>query len=104
MTYTEGTTEGGTDVRRPTSASFNTIATNYSAEAMVGLAETAATDGASVTYAPLGSVATTSSLTANNSYYTATDGGALTTTSTSNVLVGRALSSTKLLLKGYTGS
>ena len=70
---------------------------------MIGLSETAASDGGSVTYAPLGSVATTSSLTVGQVLYGATTGGALTTTSTNNYLVGKAISTTQLL-KPWTGS
>ena len=65
---------------------------------VLGIAQSTVANGANVSVATLGGVDTNQSgLTVNNDYYVSSN-GTLTTTSTNNVLIGRAVAATKLLI------
>ena len=79
----------------------NTISTNLTAENYIGISNGAYSDGQTATVQLIGSVDDAQSgLTPGQKYYVQGDGSLSTTADTPSVLAGKAISSTKLAIKG----
>ena len=79
----------------------NTLSTNLTAENFIGISNGAYSDGQTATIQLIGSVDDAqSSLTPGQKYYVQTDGTLSTTAGFPSVLAGKAISSTKLAIKG----
>ena len=79
----------------------NTLSTNLTSENYIGISNGAYSDGQTATIQLIGSVDDAqSSLTPGQKYYVQTDGTLSTTAGFPSVLAGKAISSTKLAIKG----
>ena len=79
----------------------NTISTNLTSENYIGISDGAYTNGQTATIQLIGSVDDAqSSLTPGQKYYVQNDGSLSTTAGSPSVLAGKAISSTKLAIKG----
>ena len=79
----------------------NTLSTNLTAENFIGISDGAYSDGQTATIQLIGSVDDAQSgLTPGQKYYVQSDGSLSTTADTPSVLAGKAISSTKLAIKG----
>jgi len=79
----------------------NTLSTNLTAENYIGISNGAYSDGQTATIQLIGSVDDAqSSLTPGQKYYVQNDGTLSTTAGSPSVLAGKAISSTKLAIKG----
>ena len=84
-----------------TSSTTNMTSTNLTAENYIGISDGAYSDGQTATIQLIGSVDDAQSgLTPGQKYYVQTDGTLSTTAGSPSVLAGKAISSTKLAIKG----